>query len=461
MKTNKTPDPGSGTFFDEYVDLRDPEGTILTKLIMEYYDKVRPTKRKRHRKTLEFRIRRLAANALRAYYFRDCPAVLFIAKADAEQQANKPGWMRHGALGKLVRPLANAKLFHRIRGKKMPWNSNQASWASSYWATKTLLRMALQSGVRKESIYRPIPLDELVQLYAPKPNAKFDTMKGEFIHPAKGKRIWFDPTPETKEWTATLEAINVHYRQQTIALGLTPAELEAWLAKRNADPDRKGAPYRLPEMFSTDIRRIFNNGDEANPRFDEGGRLFGGWWMHIPEELREAITINGEKTVEIDYSHCHPRMLYHQRDLNGEGELYILPEITAYEAETGVEPGTYRPYVKWLMQVLINGKRRPAAVMPPSKIATPPDLSIHQVVDFIKARHEPIADTFGTGAGLGLMRLESDIALEIISTAMTEGWTVLSVHDSFITTIDNQDRLKSLMIDAYVRRLGREPVFKE
>ena len=87
MKTNKTPDPGSGTFFDEYVDLRDPEGTILTKLIMEYYDKVRPTKRKRHRKTLEFRIRRLAANALRAYYFRDCPAVLFIAKADAEQQA--------------------------------------------------------------------------------------------------------------------------------------------------------------------------------------------------------------------------------------------------------------------------------------------------------------------------------------------------------------------------------------
>ena len=44
-------------------------------------------------------------------------------------------------------------------------------------------------------------IDELVQLYAPKPNAKFDTMKGEFIHPAKGKRIWFDPTPETKEWT--------------------------------------------------------------------------------------------------------------------------------------------------------------------------------------------------------------------------------------------------------------------
>ena len=182
--------------------------------------------------------------------------------------------------------------------------------------------------------------------------------------------------------------------------------------------------------------------------------------MHIPEGLRRAITINGKPTVELDYSHCHPRMLYHERGLDGDGELYTLPEVAAYEVATGVEPDTYRPCIKWLVQILINGRGKPEAVDQPDWMAFPPDIPVKQVVAFIEARHQPIADAFRTGAGLRLMRSESDIALEIVSTARAEGWTVLSVHDSFITTMDKRDRLKAMMVEGYVQRLGKEPVIK-
>ncbi len=455
------PDPGQGTFFDEYVDLRDPEGGRLTDRLVEFYDKVRPKKRKRGRDTLKLRLRKIAANALRGHYFRHPPAVLYFAKADAEEYVDKPSWMKHGAISDAVTALVEAGLVERIRGKKMPWNSETASWASSYWATDELISMAMECGVSAESIDRRIPADELVQLYAPKPRAEYDRLKGGLVQPRKGKRIWFEPTEETLEWIATLEGINAFYRQQEIALGLAPADLEGWLAKRNADPDRKGSNYRLPEMFSTDIYRVFNNGDEAHPTFDEGGRLFGGWWMHLTEDLRKAITINGKPAVELDYASCHPWMLYHQRHRTVEGDLYILPEITKYEAEKGEEIGAYRPCVKWLTQVLINGRGRLEAVERPKGVVFPTGISNTELAGFIEARHQQISDAFGTGAGLGLMRTESDIALEIVTTAMTEGWTALSVHDSFITTTDQRDRLKALMIDVYTRQVGMEPMIKE
>jgi hypothetical protein len=299
----------------------------------------------------------------------------------------------------------------------------------------------------------------LVQLYASKPKAQFNRLKGQLVQTRKGARIWFEPTPETQKWADTLAAINDFYRHQAINLGLNGTEREQWLADRNADPGQTGPSCCLPELFSTDLYRVFNNGDEA--KFGQGGRLFGGWWMYVPERLRSAITINGEPTIELDYANCHPRMLYHEHGLSGDGDLYSLPEIVEYEEATGVDRGTYRKCVKWLTQILINGKGRPDKVDRPDDIAFPPDLTVDQITGFIEAMHSPIADSFRKGEGLRLMRTESDIAFEIVSTAVAEGWTVLSVHDSFITTRDQGDRLKEMMIDYYVRRLGMEPMIKD
>ncbi len=454
---------GQGTFFDEHIDLRDPEGTDLTARVMAIYGETWPRLRGWKASDLanhEVRIRKVLANAMRVSFYRTLPSLLYFRGADPPSYRDKPQWMKHGSLGDVVDVLVAAGLLESITGKKMPWYSQKQSTTSSYAPTAKLTRLAADCGVGAKSVEHRRAAGELVQLYGPKPKREFSWIKGGLVQPGRGQPIRFEPTAETRGWVDTLEAINDFYRQQSLDLGLSQEELARWLKARNEDPDRTGTPYRMPELFKTDIYRVFNDGNEADPTFDRGGRLFGGWWMSVAEELRKAITINGQPTVEIDYKECHPRMLYHRAGLGGEGDLYSLPEIAAYEAATGVATGTYRPYVKWLTNVLINSRGRPQAVIKPDDITLPPDFTTEQMIGFIESRHQPIAGDFKTGAGLDLMRLESDIALEIVSSAMVEGWTVLSVHDSFLTTTDRQQRLRELMIGAYAKRLGRKPSLK-
>lgn len=454
------PKPGEGTFFHEEFDLREPEGTALTERLLELYDAVRPKQRKKGRDNLKLRLRKLAANAMRGHFYRTSPAILYSAASASRAYVDKPSWMKHRALVKVVDALCAASLVEVITGKKMPDGHPTPSWTSSYWATPHLIGLAEECGVTEDSVRRKVPEDSLVRLFEPKPKTPFDTHKKVLLQPAKGRRITFDPTPETQEWTSTLSAVNAFYRQQRIAVGASATEEQSWLAARNSSLDRQGVPLRRPELFGTDLYRVFNHGNKDDPRFDFGGRLFGGWWMLESEESRKAITINGLPTIELDYANCHPRMLYHQRGYDGDGELYTIPEIAAYEADKGLAPDTYRDFIKWLFQVLLNGKGRPASARRPDSIAAPEDLPTRQIVSFLKAHHQPIADAFCTGVGLSLMRLESEIALEIVATAMADGWTVLPVHDSFITTIDKRDRLKALMIESYVNRLGGHPIIK-
>lgn len=455
--------PGNGTFFDENIDFKEPEGTEFTAQILTVYGKANPRQRDWKAKDLAnhtMRVRKLLANAFRSLFYRDERSVLYFRGADVAAYRDKPSWMRYGSLGEVVDALAHAGLVQTIHGKKMPPYSKTKSTASSYAATNELGRIAIKTGVTRHSIEHQIPNDGLIRLVGPKPRQEFSWMTGGLTQPSKGEIIKYEPTVETQRWTATLEAINAFYRQQDIGLAPSPDKLGLWLAERNDDPERSGARYRIPELFNTDIYRVFNNGDADNPTFEMGGRLFGGWWMSISEELRKSITINRQPTVEIDYAECHPRMLYHRAGLEGDDELYTLPEIAAYEKATGVAPRTYRPYVKWLVHVLINSRGRPQLALKPDKITMPPDFSAAEIISFIEAKHAPIAKDFRTGAGLDLMLIESDIALAIISAAMADGWPVLSVHDSFITPVNQRDRLEALMNDVYMQRLGQAPVFK-
>ena len=43
--------------------------------------------------------------------------------------------------------------------------------------------------------------------------------------------------------------------------------------------------------------------------------MYGAWWITVPKALRRKITINGKPTVELDFSGCAIRMLYHERGL--------------------------------------------------------------------------------------------------------------------------------------------------
>lgn len=444
---------GCGVFFDEHIDLTDPVGSIFVNQVLRVLEMSESRERRRSvaaTRAFTLRVRKILANAMRAYFFRTVPAVLYFAKADAAEYASKPNWMRHGELGKTIKLLEKAGFVERIKGKKMPFWSDTESWSSSYLPTPKLLFLSRRCRIHEGLVVSRLAGDELVQLFEPKGAKHFDRLKGALVQPRKGRPIQFEPTKETEGWTRNLEALASFYGAQTISLACSLDEI-------GEDKELNSSPCRKPETFRYQLYRVFNNGSIEKPTFEQGGRLFGGWWMQLAESVRQHITINGQPTVELDYANCHPRMLYHQRGLEVDGDLYSVPEVSALEVKNGVSPGFYRPFVKGLMQVLINGRGRPEAT---EDLVVPDGLCLATAAEWIKARHAPIADAFQTGAGLYLMRLESDIALEIITTSMEEEWVVLPVHDSFITTVDHEHDLRALMKESYTRRLGKEPVFK-
>lgn len=451
--------PGKGTFFDERVDMKDPGGAILTQRVLEILANGIPRERKRSgdaQADHEIRIRKLIANGLRCHFFRDPPRTSHYRKAD--KYLDKPRWMRGLQLAGGVDDLEKVGLVTALGFKRTPKKAQ--AYTSSYLVSPEMVRLAEECGVTDASINRYEPLERLVRLYQKRPGRYYDFELGRLVRPPKGERIMFEPIPETQDLTERLAALNAFYDQQDISIGLTAEQLDFWIKKRNREKDRSGAPYRSPERLQTDLCRIFNNGLPDDPKFDQGGRLAGGWWMAVPKELRGNITINSQPTLELDFSACHPRMLYHDEGIDYAEDAYSLPEIEAYERAMCLPSGTYRPCVKWAMPVLINCRGRPDMADRPDDVEVPPDIDLMGIIGFIEAKHQRIAGAFKTGAGMRLMKRESDIALNIIETAARRGWTILPIHDSFITETKRHRELYHLMKEAYFQEFNKYPIIK-
>ena len=72
------------------------------------------------------------------------------------------------------------------------------------------------------------------------------------------------------------------------------------------------------------LKRVFNNG-----QFDQGGRLFGGFWQNMKKEARlDQILIDGMDIVELDYSQAAVMIMYGLVGVNPSFEdAYLLPGL--------------------------------------------------------------------------------------------------------------------------------------
>src|SRR5205085_3445943 len=294
------------------------------------------------------------------------------------------------------------------------------------------------------SLTHRLPPERLVRLY--------------WTNSEDGLLLNYEPTAETCQWTAILDDYNAFIAQQEIGLNLSDSEAARLTARMN-EWQRKGLPRLIqPELIHTDLYRQFNNSS-----FEQGGRLYGGWWINCPSDLRRWITINEKPTAELDYSGCAIRMLYHERGLECEGDPYLLAPVAAFEAAQGHPLGHYREAIKKLTQTRINGRERDKDMMCdlPSGRSFSPRFTRDQVVRMIEEKHAAIADAFGSGAGIWLQRKDSDLALAIITNLSDKGIAALPVHDAFIVDADHKEELKHEMIRSYQQMFGFSPVIKQ
>ena len=147
-------------------------------------------------------------------------------------------------------------------------------------------------------------------------------------------------------------------------------------------------------------------------------------------------------------------MLHHERGLDLEGNPYEIFDGQPPEA---------REAAKLASIVCVNERSRAQALGAIRRrlAGTMPDgPSAEELIARFEERHASVRPAFYSGAGLRLQNVDSAIAADVLAHFVARGVTCLPVHDSFIVPAQHEDELRSAMRDAYVARLGREPVIK-
>jgi len=197
------------------------------------------------------------------------------------------------------------------------------------------------------------------------------------------------------------------------------------------------------------LHRVFNQSS-----FDKGGRFAGATHLNLLKHMRGFIHINGEPTVEWDYDAFHVRMLYHLRGLDITEDPYDIIEgpedrkIKKRALLTAINAPTDQKAIGAIRKDMIDAGIRGERIK---------NDYIKELLSRTKKAHPLIADDIGTGKGILLQNIDSNIADAIMSNLINQNIPVLPVHDSFIVPQQFEDELRQQMNDEYEKILKFKP----
>jgi len=197
------------------------------------------------------------------------------------------------------------------------------------------------------------------------------------------------------------------------------------------------------------LHRVYNRNT-----FELGGRAYGALHQNLPKDLRPYIHINGNETIEVDYSAYHIRMLYHLEGIDYRDDPYIVCE----------GPGMRKGY-KVVGLIAINAKNDRSAYgairdefhengIPLPAVKKP----LVRLVNTFRETHQPIAKYLFSDIGLRLQKIDSDVMDRILMSLMDKGILGLSVYDSVIAEKRYEGVLRDAMEREYENFMKYKPV---
>jgi hypothetical protein len=195
------------------------------------------------------------------------------------------------------------------------------------------------------------------------------------------------------------------------------------------------------------VRRIFNNGN-----WEQGGRLYGAFWEIMRREDRfRFLRIGtrshpeGETIANVDYGQLYPRLAYLEAG-------QCPPEDVDLYDITG--DGQHRDGWKQLVNALLLTNKAFRSWPEGAAKHFPPGTKLRDAVSAIRRRHVPIADLFGSGAGIKLMRKESDMLIATLLRMFRHGVTALPLHDSVLCAVSDAPAAEATMRTVFVNFTG-------
>jgi len=261
-----------------------------------------------------------------------------------------------------------------------------------------------------------------------------------------------DPTG-IKTMQKNLKRINQFLAKQCICIDLPnsillkgiKASQKEWEESFAIDQDlSKGIAVNFQNVF---LRRIFAQ------NFQQGGRFYGGWWQSIKSELRHRILINDYLTTECDFSTLSLRMLYAEAGLGcGDEDLYDI----------GIpypnEPIESRKTIKRYINALLNDRSGKYRLN--SSELKHLGVSNSALFNAVCVRHKSLLNHFHSGVGLRLQFIDSQIAEQVMLHFVRKNEVCLTVHDSFIVRRGLENELKAIMMEVFLKFLGKLPKVK-
>lgn len=228
------------------------------------------------------------------------------------------------------------------------------------------------------------------------------------------------------------------------------------------------------------------------------GRINGGEWMNCKGELRKTIEIEKEETVEIDISNCSIRLasnlngidipqeinVYAMQDIDEElvkKISIIMQNIDSSSTADGLNKVTgavLNSYTKEVAnkiairdiqgggdgRTVASAKKRYLNTHQSNKeIMTANGIpytrqELREVVNKVYSYHSKFADGWLLcGRGLELQYKESQVTFKVIEKFLELGKVVLTIHDSFITTVTDEEILVEVINNSYKEVVGYLP----
>ncbi|WP_244608868.1 hypothetical protein [Bradyrhizobium sp. SUTN9-2] len=202
-----------------------------------------------------------------------------------------------------------------------------------------------------------------------------------------------------------------------------------------------GADGQIIAPYRRSLRRIFNNGTWLH-----GGRLAGGFWMSMERAERRRIRIEKQACVEVDYRQLFPRLAYVRAGAP-------QPDDDLYDVFGN---GTGRDGCKKLMNALLFSHGPLKNWPEDTHRHFPNGINLRAAIEMLAAKHAPIAHLFGKGLGFQLMRIESDMLIEVLTELSAAAVIALPLHDSVLVAKSNASVAQETM-QAVFQRWSRSP----
>ncbi|WP_405233595.1 hypothetical protein [Lentisalinibacter salinarum] len=206
-----------------------------------------------------------------------------------------------------------------------------------------------------------------------------------------------------------------------------------------ADLEYRGG--RLIDRTDRVLRRYFNNA-----KFDEGGRLFGGFWQQLKSRQRRLIRIESEEVVTLDFDTMIARLAYAEMDLR-------LPAGDGYDIE-GFTAGD-RAGIKRLFSSMLFAQKPLKGWPRQVRELFPEGTRLKDAVTAIQRAHPELDPLWFSGTGHRLMFTESEIMVAVLLELLDNQVTALPIHDAIVVPAVLADYASGVMLEKFEETTGQ------